>query len=174
MLLAAPGQTTASGAATGLETVSYGSSQSLTAAQKTQARSNISAALKGHIHGLTLSNNSSDATNDIDIAIGETGSTQTSPILISISSALTKQLDADWASGDDAGMRYSGAAIANGTYHIYAGCEADGTNGDIYAYPDPANGTDVDGATFIATVLSAWQAETGGSSYAHIRRIGSI
>jgi hypothetical protein len=102
---------------TTLSAVGY-TSQSLTAAQRGVARTNISAALKGHIHGLTLSNNVTDATNDIDIAAGEAASTETDPVLMILASTLTKRLDAAWAVGTNQGGLDTGS-IANNTYHVW-------------------------------------------------------
>lgn len=115
----------------------------------------------GYLYGLTLANNTTDATNDLDIAAGKCLDS-TSAVLMTCS-AMTKQLDANWAAGSAAGMRYSGAAIANTTYHIYAAIKGDGTQ-DYYADP----------SAVIATVLSHLQAETGGADYLYLRRIGSI
>lgn len=97
--------------------VSY-APQSLSAIQQAQARANISSALKGHIFGLTLSNNATDPTNDIDISVGEAASTETNPALMVLSSSLTKRLDAAWAVGSGNGGLDTGS-IANGTYHIF-------------------------------------------------------
>lgn len=99
--------------------VRYDAAQTLTAAQQAQARSNASAALKGHLHGLTLSNNVTDATNDLDIAVGEAASTETNPVLMMLASTLTKQLDATWAVGTNAGGRESGDTLGNKTYHVW-------------------------------------------------------
>jgi len=74
--------------------------------------------LKGHIYGLKLSNNAGDATNDIDIAAGEAASTETTPVLIVLASALTKRLDAAWAVGTNQGGLDTGS-IANTTYHVW-------------------------------------------------------
>jgi len=112
------GATSKSGATTALEAVSYGASQTLTAAQQAQARSNVSAPLKGHIYGLTLSNNVTDPTNDIDIAAGEAASTEANPVLMVLSSAITKRLDAAWAVGSGNGGLDTGS-IANGTYFVW-------------------------------------------------------
>ncbi|TBY60138.1 hypothetical protein E0H46_31700 [Rhizobium leguminosarum bv. viciae] len=72
----------------------------------------------GHLYGLTLSNNVSDATNDIDIAIGSAASDATSPAMMTLASALTKRLDAGWAVGTNQGGLDTGS-IANTTYHIW-------------------------------------------------------
>lgn len=71
----------------------------------------------GHLFGLTLSNNGSDATNDIDIAAG-TARDSTDVENMVLASALTKQLDVNWAVGTAAGGLDTGA-IANGTYHVW-------------------------------------------------------
>lgn len=119
---------------------------------------------RSYLAGCTLSNNGSDATNDIDIAAGACrDSTNAANITVA---AMTKRLDANWAAGTNQGMRYSGAAIADTTYGIWAVAKADGTQ-DIYAYPNS-------GAPSAATVLAALQAETGGADYLYVRRIGCI
>jgi hypothetical protein len=71
----------------------------------------------GFIFGLTLSNNGSDATNDIDIATGKCRDS-TDAVDIALASALTKQLDAAWAVGTNAGGLDTGA-IANTTYFVW-------------------------------------------------------
>ncbi len=73
--------------------------------------------LRGYISGLTLSNNVSDATNDIDIAVGVANADDQSALL-SLSSGLTKRLDANWAVGTNQGGLDTGA-IANTTYHLF-------------------------------------------------------
>lgn len=77
---------------------------------------------RGVIAGLTLSNNATDATNDIDIAAGEAASDDTVAAnrVWLTGTAMTKQLDAVWAAGSAAGGRISTEAIANGTWHVYA------------------------------------------------------
>jgi hypothetical protein len=73
---------------------------------------------RGYLHGLTLSNNVSDATNDIDIAIGEAAASASPYWKMTIASALTKHLDAAWAVGTNQGGLDTGS-IANTTYHIW-------------------------------------------------------
>lgn len=72
---------------------------------------------RGHIAGLTLSNNASDATNDIDIADGEARDTTNVRTMV-LSSGLTKRLDAAWQAGTGNGGLDSGT-IANATYHVH-------------------------------------------------------
>lgn len=118
---------------------------------------------RGYIDGCTISNNGSDATNDIDIAAGVVRDS-TNAVDITCPAHTGKQLDANWATGSSAGIRNSGAGIANGTYHIYVVAQAAGASPQYYAHT----------STTVATVITALQAETGGSSYIYARRIGSI
>lgn len=71
----------------------------------------------GMLSGLTLANNGSDATNDIDFTAGKCADS-TNTVLISCA-AMTKQLDAAWAVGSAAGG-LDGGSIANATYHCHA------------------------------------------------------
>lgn len=73
---------------------------------------------RGHIYGLGLSNNGSDATNDIDIAVGDARDDTNAADMV-LASALTKRLDAAWAVGTGNGGRMSAAAIDNVTYHVW-------------------------------------------------------
>ena len=111
------GASTAAVALTNLSAVGY-TAQTLTAAQQHLARTNISSALKNHRYGLTISNNSTDATNDIDIAIGEAASTETDPVLMVLGTALTKRIDASWAVGTNQGGLDTGSVV-DGSYHLW-------------------------------------------------------
>lgn len=111
------GETTKADVITSFKLVAH-SSQTLTASEQTTARTNISAALKGHLYGLTLSNNGTDATNDIDIAAGEAASTESNAVLMVLASGITKRLDASWAVGSGNGGRDTGS-IADGTWHVW-------------------------------------------------------
>lgn len=109
---------------------------------------------RGYLHGLTLSNNSGDATNDIDISAGECVS-DTSPYWrMALASALTKRLDAAWAVGTGNGGLDTGA-IANTTYHVWLIARSD---------------TGVVDALFSTSATSP----TMPASYDRKRRIGSI
>jgi len=108
--------------------------------------------LKGLLFGLTLSNGT-DATNDIDIAAGSCS--DSTGVRILVVSALTKQLDATWAAGTNAGGRMSAAGIANTTYHVFAILK------------------DSDGSVDYGFDVSA-TAPTMPSGYTYFRRIGSI
>jgi len=78
----------------------------------------LQTALKGYIYKLTLSNNTTDATNDIDIAAGSAASDSTTAVLMTLASGLTKRLDASWAVGTNQGGLDTGS-IANTTYHVF-------------------------------------------------------
>lgn len=82
------------------------------------AYNNIAAAFNSDrvLYGLTLSNNVSDATNDIDIAAGACVSDDGTTIMSL--SAITKRLDAAWAVGTNQGGLDTGS-IANATYHVW-------------------------------------------------------
>lgn len=107
----------------------------------------------GGIFGLTLSNNVADATNDIDIAVGQ-ALDDTEVYTLRLTTALIKRLDAVWAVGTNQGMLDTGA-IANDTYHIYIIKRSD------------------TGVTDVLASLSA-TAPTMPTSYDFRRRIGSI
>lgn len=78
---------------------------------------------RGYLFGLTLSNGT-DAVNDINIAAGKCrDALDTATITLP---AITKQLDSAWAAGTNAGGR-SSAALADGTWHVFAIAKADGT-----------------------------------------------
>lgn len=72
---------------------------------------------RGHLWGLTLSNNVTDPTNDLNVAAGECADDSTS-LLMTLGSTLTKRLDAVWAVGSGNGGLDTGS-IANGTYHVW-------------------------------------------------------
>jgi hypothetical protein len=74
--------------------------------------------LRGYISGLTLSNNTTDATNDLDIASGSAGSDGTMPVLMTLASSITKRLDAAWAVGSGSGGRDTGA-VADGWWYVW-------------------------------------------------------
>ena len=108
---------------------------------------------KGHLHGLTLANNGTDVTNDIDIAIGEARDS-TNAVDMILSGALTKRLDAAWAVGTNQGGRDTGS-IADNTWHVWLIKRVD------------------TGVVDVLFSLSA-TAPTMPTNYTYKRRIGSI
>lgn len=79
-------------------------------------------ALGGYRHGGTVSNSSGDATNDLDIAAGEWASDDAAfgDRVILTPGAMTKQIDAVWAAGTNAGGRLASDSLANGTWNVFA------------------------------------------------------
>jgi len=134
---------------------------SASAAKKVLLSNLPSRLARGYIDGCVISNGT-DATNDINVAAGVCRNS-TNAVDITVAAMSGKQLDANWAPGANAGMRNSAAGITNTTYHIYAVAKADGTQ-DIYAHT----------SLTVATVITALQAESGGSDYLYARRIASI
>jgi len=112
-----------------------------------------SSAIRSYLAGLGLSNNATDATNDIDIAVG-VAIDGTNAYVMSLASILTKRLDAAWAVGTNQGGLDTGA-IANTTYHVWLIARSD---------------------TNVVDVLFSTSASdpTMPTSYNYKRRIGSI
>lgn len=81
-------------------------------------RDNPLALSAGRLHGLTLSNNVTDATNDIDTAPGFCISDDFGDAIV-IPTTITKRLDANFVAGTGQGGRDTGG-IANGTWHVFA------------------------------------------------------
>jgi hypothetical protein len=73
--------------------------------------------MANYLTGLTLSNNGSDATNDIDIAAGVCMDS-TNVKFMKLASGITKRLDAAWAVGTGQGGLDTGS-LSNVTYHAY-------------------------------------------------------
>lgn len=73
---------------------------------------------RGFIDGLTLSN-AADADHDITVAIGD-AMDSTNAVRMVLASALTKQIDATWAVGNNAGGLAATLTVANTTwYHVF-------------------------------------------------------
>jgi hypothetical protein len=77
-----------------------------------------SASLRGYIDGLTLANNGTDANNDVDIAAG-LARDSSNTFDMSLTSTLTKRLDAAWAAGTNQGGLDTGAEAASTWYHVW-------------------------------------------------------
>jgi hypothetical protein len=74
--------------------------------------------MRGHIGGLLMSNNATDANNDIDISAGEAVDSSRS-FLMQLASTMTKRLDAAWAVGTGNGGLFSGAKAISTWYHVH-------------------------------------------------------
>lgn len=107
----------------------------------------------GVLYGCTISNNVSDATNDIDFASGLCADS-TNAYMMRLVSSLTKRLDATWAVGTNQGMRDTGS-ISDATWHLF-----------VIMRPDT-------GVVDVLASLSA-TAPTMPANYTYFRRIGSI
>lgn len=102
----------------------------ITVGRLSQTNLGLSAIPRGFLWGMTLSNNGTDAVNDIDVAAGSCGSddaTDANRVLLN-PGALTKQLDVAWAAGNAAGGRISSESLVNGTWHVYAFRRSGGTD----------------------------------------------
>lgn len=85
-------------------------------------RTTIGVSIRGYIDGLTLSNNGSDANNDIDIAVGAAASDDaaaTDRVMMELSSSITKRLDAAWAVGTNQGGIDTGSEANSTWYYMY-------------------------------------------------------
>ena len=71
----------------------------------------------GHIHGLLISNNSTDSTNDIDISAGTCRSDDDTEDMV-LTASRTKRLDASWAVGSGNGGRDTGS-ISNNWWYVW-------------------------------------------------------
>jgi hypothetical protein len=109
---------------------------------------------RGYLSGLTLSNDA-DATNDINVTAGAARNADNDGGLI-LASEQTKQIDASWATGDDAGGLSSSLTLTNDTwYHVILGL----VSGTVEVGFD----TSVTGATLVSD-----------HSFSNTRRIGSV
>ena len=71
----------------------------------------------GHLFGLTMSN-AADTVNDITVAAGEASEESGSGVMV-LPSAITKQLDAAWAVGTNAGGMNTGSIVNNTWYEVH-------------------------------------------------------
>lgn len=108
----------------------------------------------GHLRGLAMGNNGTDASNDIDIAAGTARDDADTANMV-LAAPLTKRLDAAWAAGTNQGGLDTGSKTNSTWYHVFA-------------IRDPA--TQAVDALFSASVSSP--AMPGG--YSQKRRVGAI
>lgn len=110
--------------------------------------------LSGFIFGLTMTNNSGDANNDIDVAPGQ-ATDAAGALYILLSGSITKRLDAAWAAGTNQGGLDTGSEANTTWYHVFLiRKDSDGTGDVLFS-------TSVDTPTM-------------PSGYSSKRRIGSI
>jgi hypothetical protein len=109
---------------------------------------------QGHIYELTMSNNGTDAVNDIDVQAGEAVSEGGTHLMV-LAATITKQIDVTWAVGTNAGGLNTGV-VANATwYEVHLIKRADTGVVDVM-FTTPANRA------------------TLPANYTHQRRIGWV
>lgn len=134
--------------------VRYDTAQTLAIGDQARSRQNIGAdTLPGHLFGLVLSNNTSDATNGIDVSTGSAAD-DAGLFRMVLTSALTKKLNAAWTVGTGNGGLDTGI-VTNTTYHVWLIQRSD---------------TGIVDALFSTSAASP----TMPSNYDRKRRIGSI
>lgn len=77
-----------------------------------------SVALKGHLYGLTMSNDAGDTTNDIAVAAGE-ATDESGEVLMALAAAITKRIDAAWAVGSGNGGMNTGSVADSTWYEVH-------------------------------------------------------
>ena len=114
--------------------------------------------LDNYIDGMVMSNDAGDTAHDINITAGVCAN-DTNDAYIVLPSEITKQIDANWSAGDDAGGFPSGLTLAINTwYHVFVIWEEGGDTVDA--------GFD--------TSLTATNLLADATGYDHYRRIGSV
>lgn len=88
---------------------------------------------------LKISNNASDATNDIDVASGSCVSDDGTTIM-TLGAGITKQLDAAWAVGTNQGGRDTGS-ISDNTWHVWVINRPDTNVTDVLLSLSPSSPT---------------------------------
>lgn len=78
----------------------------------------VDAKLFSQISGLIQSNDATDATNDISVSSGSCADS-TNSVVLSLSAARIKRLDASWVTGTNQGGLSSSLTIADTDYHIF-------------------------------------------------------
>ena len=119
----------------------------ITVGKLSQTNLGLSAIPRGALWGMTVSNNGTDATNDLDVSAGSCASddaTDANRVLLN-PGVMTKQIDAVWAAGTAAGGRISSESLVNGTWYLYAFRRSGGT--DDYCFSQSLTPTLPDGGT---------------------------
>jgi hypothetical protein len=80
-----------------------------------------------------LSNNATDVTNDLDVTAGAAASDATTPALITLASAITKRLDANWAVGTGNGGLDTGTKAVSTVYYVWLIQRSDTSVVDVLA-----------------------------------------
>lgn len=116
----------------------------------------------GGQNGFTLSNNGSDANNDIDIAVGFSyDSTLVYPLRLS--SGLTKRLDASWAVGTNQGGLDTGAKANSTFYYVYVIRKDSDSTIDILFSASPISPTLPSGYTYYKNTAYCFRTDGSGN-----------
>jgi hypothetical protein len=118
---------------------------------------------RGYMAGLVLSRDAGDTEHDINVAVGVAQDTANSISLV-LGTTITKQINATWANGDDAGgLNDTDHPVENSTwYHVHLLGNTAGTNIDVGFDKDPSAGSLLSDVNAVADGLTKY------------RRIGSI
>lgn len=95
----------------------------------------------GYIFGLTLSNDGTTPASVIDVAAGQTASSDTTPTAILLATGLTKSILSTFVAGTTNGCWDSGSVTSPSTVHFYAIAKADGSAGDLLCSASAASPT---------------------------------
>ena len=115
---------------------------------------------RSYLAGLGMSNDT-DSDHDIAIAVGECRNTGDDCNLV-LSSVLTKQIDATWAAGDDAGGMNDGDSVGNNEwFHVF-----------LIGAPGGAVDAGFDTNTDASLLLA--DAAVAAAGFTKYRRIGSV
>ena len=102
----------------GIGGATYGSAGDCLTSNGSAAPSWNPAPLRGHIWGLTMSNNGTDAANDIDVAAGAATDEGHAYVMV-LAASITKRLDAAWAVGSGNGGLNTGAEANSTWYEVH-------------------------------------------------------
>lgn len=86
---------------------------------------------RNYIDGLIISNNVSDANNDIDISVGVCADSTNAVKLVG--TAMTKRLDASWVAGANQGGLDTGSKASSTWYYKFIISKADGTTDYLFS-----------------------------------------
>ena len=119
---------------------------------------------RSYLAGFAMANDATDPTNDWSFGPGACRDSGNTADIVN-ASTLVKQLDAVWAVGNNAGMRASGAAIANTTYFLFVIKRPD-TGVVDFAADTSASGANIAANTDAAYTLKrriGWLIRSGGA-----------
>jgi len=118
--------------------------------------------IRSYLAGLTLSNDAGDTAHDIAIAIGA-ANVSTNDYFAALSSILTKQIDATWAAGDDAGGMNDAETVGNATWYH-----------DHLLYNPTSGAVDAGFDTSITATNLLADVAVAAAGFTKYRRIGSV